>query len=84
MFDDDVFISARYDFNNAWGTSLSFNGLYDLDTEGQYYNIELNTRLADSISLNMIASQIMSDDPSDPLTAFDKDDNYEISLSYFF
>ena len=84
IFDDDVFLSARYDFNNAWGTSLSFNGLYDLDTEGQYYNIELTTRLADSISLNMIASQIMSDDPADPLTAFDKDDNYEITLSYFF
>jgi len=84
VFDDDIFASLRYDFNNRLSTSVSLSSLYDVNTDGAVFNLDVSSRVTDSTRVNLSATHINSSNPSDPLTALNNDDFYELSFSYFF
>ncbi len=84
VFDDDIFASVRYDFNNRLSTSVALSGLYDLDTKGKVFNFDVTSRITDSTRIGFSATHIDSNDPNDPLTALNSDDYYELKFSYFF
>jgi len=84
VFDDDVFASVRYDFNNPYGTAITLSGLRDVNTDGSVYNLEVSSRLTDSTTVNFTATHINSSSPTDPLTVLNNDDFYELKFSYFF
>jgi len=84
IFDNDIYGSLRYDFNNAQGTSIALQGLLDTQTDGLVLGLEVASRLTDSTRVEFSSTFIDSDDPSDPLTALDNDDFHQLTFTLFF
>jgi len=84
FFDDDLFASLRYDFNNRLTTAVTLSGLYDLGSHGTVWNLDISSRLTDSTRLSLSATHIKSSTLADPLTLLNREDFVELKLSYFF
>ena len=84
IFDDDLFASVRYDFNNRLTTAVTLSGLYDLGSHGTVWNLDVSSRLTDSTRLSISATHVDTSDPRDPLTLLTREDFVELKLSYFF
>jgi len=50
-FQDDVFLAARYVFNDAQDTEILAGGIYDFDYSSKSYRVELRRRISDSWKL---------------------------------
>ncbi len=84
LFEDDIFVGAHYLFNDPRDTRIRLGGFHDLDTQARLYQLQISTRLTDSLSAEFNAVHIDSDGWKDPLS-FAKDDNFfEIKFSTYF
>ncbi|MGR3382525.1 hypothetical protein [Roseovarius indicus] len=84
VFDDDVFVSARYDFNNRLMSSITLSGLFDMGNGGDVYMLDISSRLTDSTQISFSATQVDFGGFFDPLSLLTRDDYYELKLTYFF
>lgn len=84
VFDDDIFASVRYDFNNRLATSITLSGLFDMGNGGDVYTLDISSRLTDSTQVSFSATQIDFGGFTDPLSLLTRDDYYELKFTYFF
>jgi len=83
-FQDDVFLGARYVFNDAQDTEILAGGIYDFDYSSKSYRVELRRRISDSWKLESELQVFSSVARDDPLRTFHRDDYFQIDLAYYF
>ncbi|MCY3984324.1 MAG: DUF1302 family protein, partial [Roseovarius sp.] len=76
IFQNDLFLAARYAFNDVEDTDLTLAFLQDLDYSTTNVRLEFNRRISDSIQLNVTAFKFLEVDPKDNPAMFVSEDNY--------
>ncbi|MDE0415621.1 MAG: hypothetical protein OXI95_01625 [bacterium] len=84
VFQNDVFLGSRLAFNDVEGTDLIFGVLADLDTGSRSFNVQMNRRLDDDISLNIEGSLFDNVGEDDPIYASRRDSFIAVNLKYGF
>ena len=83
-FQDDLFLGARYVFNDAQDTEILAGGLYDFDFSSKSFRIELRRRFSDSWKLESELQMFSGVGREDLLRTFHRDDYFQIDLAYYF
>ena len=83
-FQDDIFLGARYVFNDAQDTEILAGGLYDFDFSSKSFRVELQRRFSDSWKLESELQMFNNVANQDPLHNFHRDDYFQIDLAYYF
>ena len=83
-FQDDIFLGARYVFNDAQDTEILAGGLYDFDFSSRSIRVELQRRFSDSWKLESELQMFNNVANQDPLHNFHRDDYFQIDLAYYF
>ncbi len=82
---NDLFLAARYNFNDVQDTDIRLAVVDDLDYETRTMNFEFNRRISDTTSLNVEASAFLDSDEKDVLTYPIRKDSYiGINFRYSF
>ncbi len=84
VFQNDVFLGSRLAFNDIEGTDLFFGVLADLDTGTRSFNVQMNRRLDDSLSLHLEGSLLENVGEDDPVHASRRDSFISVNLTYGF
>ena len=84
VFQNDVFLGSRLAFNDVEGTDLFLGVLTDLDTGTRSFNVQMNRRLDDVLSLNLEASVLDNVGEDDPVYASRRDSFIAVNLTYGF
>ena len=83
-FQDDIFLGARYVFNDAQDTEILAGGLYDFDFSSKSFRVELQRRFSDSWKLESELQMFNNVANRDPLHNLHRDDYFQIDLAYYF
>ena len=82
---NDLFIAARYTFNDVEDTSITAAVVDDLDFGTKTLNLEFNRRLSDYVSLKAEAFAFLDTDTNDEVTSQIMDDEFvTVRLNYSF
>jgi len=84
-FQDDIFLAARYTFNDVEDTDFTVAMLHDMDYETKSLNLEFTRRLNDNLSLKVEGLTFFDTDSRDAATWQVRDDDYvlvNLSFSY--
>ena len=82
---NDVFLAARYAFNDVEDTSMTAAIVEDLDYDTRTLNLEFNRRLSDTVSLSLEAFKFLRKDMRDrPTWQVRADDYLAVNLKYGF
>ena len=85
IFQNDLFIAARYAFNDVEDTDLTLAFLQDLDYSTTNARLEFNRRVSDSVQLNVTAFKFLEVDPEDKLAMQISEDNHiTVTFKYSF
>jgi hypothetical protein len=84
LFDNDIALGLRLNTNDAKGTELWLQTIYDLETSSNLLEFEAKRRITDSLvgKLELVAPINVKDDPA--LAGFERDTRLALSLTYFF
>jgi len=83
-FANDMLIGARFTFNDVQSTEILAGIIFDLDNNGQMFNLEASRRLGDSWKLS-IESRVFNNFASDdPLYSFREDSHFQAELAWYF
>lgn len=80
----DLFLGGRLAFNNIQETEVLFGIVHDVDGGGDLYNVELNHRLNDAITVEIQARAFINTESDDPLHALRDDDYLQVEFTYYF
>ena len=83
-FQDDLFLGARYVFNDAQDTEILAGGLYDFDFSSKSFRVELRRRFSDSWKLESELQLFSGVAREDPSRIFHRDDYFQLDLAYYF
>ena len=83
-FQDDIFLGARFVFNDEQSTEILAGGLYDFDFSSRSARVELQRRFSDSWRLESELQIFSNVDDEDPLRTFHRDDYLQVDLAYYF
>ncbi len=83
-FQDDLFLGARYVFNDAQDTEILAGGLYDFDFSSKSFRVELQRRFSDSWKLESELQMFSNVANEDPQRDFHRDDYFQVDLAYYF
>ena len=84
VFDRDLFVGARFAFNDAQSSELLAGFVVDTEKGSQTFRLEGNRRIGDSWK-GPIEVQLFSNiDVNDPLLALANDDDLLLELARFF
>ncbi len=83
-FANDLFVGSRLAFNDAQDTSILAGAILDLDGNGQSLLIEASRRLGSTWVLEAEVRSFRGSDPMDPLSWFDSDDYFQLSVQRHF
>lgn len=82
---NDLFLAARYTFNDTEDTSITAAVIGDLDSNSKTMNLKFSRRLSDSLSLEVEAQGFLQTDIRDTqLWQFRNDQFVEVNLTYGF
>jgi len=84
VFQNDVLIGLRFALNDAESTDALLGVITDLDGYGSILSLEASRRFGSSFKGTFTYTGWSVSDPESPLLAFDREDNVEIELGYFF
>ncbi|HEY5622491.1 MAG TPA: hypothetical protein VIV14_01945 [Gammaproteobacteria bacterium] len=84
LFDDDVFVGARFAFNDASDTSVLAGAVVDSNTHEIFFNLEAERRFGDNVTVDLGLRAFSRAQPGDALSAFEDDDYLQLSVSWFF
>jgi len=82
--DNDVFLAARYAFNDSQDTSILAGIVVDTENDTTFVNIEAERRIGDNLSAELRLRALTNVDESDTARAFANDDYVQLTLSWFF
>jgi hypothetical protein len=83
LFEDDVFLGVRVDFNNTQDTAILAGVIYDLESHTQVYLVEASHRIDDYWQVSL-QGQVFTDTSGDLAGFFKNDDNMRLELTYWF
>lgn len=84
LFDNDIFLGARYVLNDAFDTEFLGGGLVDQRTQSVLFSVEASRRLTDTWRLDAEA-QFFLNGGDDPIVSGIEDDGFfQVSLTRFF
>ena len=82
---NDLFVAARYTFNDVEDTSITAAVVDDLDFGTRTLNLEFSRRLSDYVSLKAEAFAFLDTDPMDFVTSQIMEDEFvTVRLNYSF
>ena len=81
---NDLFLGARLAFNDIQDTSILAGVAVDLDTQEQFYNVEAERRVGQSLGVEARLRVFSDISDESLLLAFEKDDYFELELSWYF
>ncbi|MCY4207492.1 MAG: DUF1302 family protein [Roseovarius sp.] len=85
IFQNDLFLAARYAFNDVEDTDLTLAFLQDLDYSTTNARLEFNRRVSDSVQLNVTAFKFLEVDPDDtPAMQISEDNHITVTFKYSF
>ena len=84
IFQNDLFIGARYALNDEAGSEFLAGAFVDLDNQSKTFRLEASRRLGKGFKLNIEGQVLTDSDPSDPLQAFAQDDFIQVELQKYF
>ncbi len=84
IFQNDIFFGTRINFNDIEGTELTQAITIDLDGNGNTGNLEISTRLQESLRFSAEYNFYWSMKPSDTLYSFRRDNYFGISITNYF
>ncbi|MEM6490377.1 MAG: hypothetical protein AAF684_00510 [Pseudomonadota bacterium] len=84
IFDNDLFLGARYAFNDVSDTEILGGGVVDLENGATALSLEFETRLFDNWSIEADARGFVAIPDDDPLSASERDSVLQIRLNRFF
>lgn len=82
--DDDIFLGARFTFNDLADSHLLAGIIIDRGDGGSAFSVEASTRLTDRLRLELDARGFFNVSPGDTLNGFDRDDFVLVRLSWYF
>ena len=83
-FNDDWFFAMRLGMNDSQDTALLAGVYYDADTGEQFYNVEGETRIGDSITAELRLRVLEGSDPNEFFQPLEKDSYIQLKLAYHF
>ncbi len=84
VFQNDVFLGSRLAFNDVEGTDLFLGVLADLTTGTRSFNVQMNRRLNDSLSLHLEGSLLENVGKDDLIHPSRRDSFFAVNLTYGF
>lgn len=84
VFDNDLFVGARFTLNNPEDSNILIGALYDWETEASYFYLEASRRFGDNLRVGVEARIFNGDDPADPLTLLDKDSYIQATATLYY
>lgn len=84
VFDNDLMIGVRLDFNDAAGSNVLAGFFHDLDSSGQVLYLESGRRFGDNWRVTLDAYLVLDSSEEDPIYSLRDDDNISIKLAYYF
>ncbi len=82
IFQNDLFLAARFTFNDVQSTEILTSIMEDLDTTTRVLTFELNRRISDQWSLRLEAIALLGTDKVDFSYATRRDSFIELNLIY--
>ena len=84
IFQNDFFLGSRITFNDVAGTEISQALTFDLDGNGNTANIEISTRLNDTLRVTADYNFYWASKSTDTLYSFRRDNYLGIKLTNYF
>lgn len=81
---NDISIGARIAMNDTESTEFLGGVIYDLDYNSVTFQVEASRRFAEQLKLGLDIRVFTADDPSDPLSALEKDSHAQLTVEWFF
>jgi len=84
VLQDDIFMAARFSLNDSQNTEILFGSIFDLDGDGQIYQLDFGQRLNDSLNLNVKGAIYQNGRLGSNLYILRQDSWFEVSLKQYF
>jgi hypothetical protein len=83
-FDNDVFLGARFAFNDAQSSEILAGFVIDSDNRSRTFRVEGNRRFGESWKGTLELQTFSNIDPDDVLAVFENDDFVLLEMAYYF
>ncbi|MGD8122880.1 hypothetical protein [Vibrio sp. TRT 2004] len=83
-YQNDLSLSTRLNLNDMQSSEVRFSWVKDLTESTSLYRLQFNRRLFDSLSIDLDATWIDGEYPTDPLRSMKNDDYIRLSVAYSF
>ncbi len=84
LLQDDLFIATRFSLNDNLNTELLLSSIFDLDGDGQTYQIDFGKRINDSLTYNIKGAVYQNGRPGSTLYILRQDSWLELEIKYYF
>ena len=84
ILQDDIFLAARFSLNDSQNTEILFGSIFDLDGDGQIYQLDFGRRLNDSLNLNIKGAVYQNGRLGSNLYILRQDSWLDVSLKTYF
>ena len=81
---DDLFLATRFNLNDAENTEMLLGAIFDLDGDGQIYQLDLGRRITDSITLGIKGAIYQNGRLGSNLYILRQDSWIELNLKKYF
>ena len=83
-FQNDLVLGARFALNDAESSELLVSAIFDLEGDGQNFNIEGSSRIARNMTLSIEARGSANLESGSVLKSFEKDNRLLAEVTYYF
>jgi hypothetical protein len=83
-FQNDLFIGARYNLNDARDTVLEFRSTYDLDEKSSLLDVRATRRVLDDAVFSLSLIKAFDSDHDPALRGFERDAHLKLSFAWYF
>jgi hypothetical protein len=84
LLDDDLFVAARFTFNDVEGTELLGGVMIDRNSQAQAYSLEASRRINNHWKVEVESRFFHNIDADNVESGFRKDDFVQLNFSYYF
>ena len=81
---DDIFLAARLNLNDAQNTEMLVGSIFDLDGDGQIYQLDFGRRVTDSVTIGIKGAIYQNGRLGSNLYILRQDSWLELNLKKYF